>query len=86
MKEVTIYTTRLCPFCYQAKGLLKELNVSFNEISVDFNPQLREEMVAKAGKTSVPQIWIGDSHIGGCDDLYELERNNKLNELIGLEN
>ena len=82
MKEVTIYTTRLCPFCCQAKGLLKELNVSFNEISIDFNPQLREEMVAKSGKTSVPQIWIGDSHIGGCDDLYALHYAGTLSETL----
>ena len=67
-----MYTTRLCPFCYKAKRLLNKLDVSFNEISLDLNPKLREEMAAKAGKTSVPQIWIGDSHIGGCDDLYAL--------------
>ena len=67
-----MYTTRLCPFCYKAKSLLNKLDVSFKEISLDFNPKLREEMAAKAGKTSVPQIWIGDSHIGGCDDLYAL--------------
>ncbi|MAJ87298.1 MAG: glutaredoxin 3 [Cellvibrionales bacterium TMED148] len=72
MKEVTIYTTRLCPFCYKAKRLLNKLDVSFNEFSLDLNPKLREEIAAKAGKTSVPQIWIGDSHIGGCDDLYAL--------------
>ena len=82
MKDVTIYTTRLCPFCYQAKGLLKELNVSFNEISIDLNPELRDEMVAKAGKTSVPQIWIGDSHIGGCDDLYAMHYAGTLAEAL----
>ena len=82
MKEVTIYTTRLCPFCYQAKGLLKELNVSFNEISIDLNPELRDEMVAKAGKTSVPQIWIGDYHVGGCDDLYAMHYAGTLTEAL----
>ena len=82
MKEVTIYTTRLCPFCYKAKSLLNKLGVSLNEISIDLNPELREEMVAKAGKTSVPQIWIGDSHIGGCDDLYALHYAGVLSEAL----
>ncbi len=72
MKEVTIYTTLTCPFCYKAKRLLNKLGVSYKEISVDLKPRLREEMAVKAGKTSVPQIWFGDSHIGGCDDLYAL--------------
>ena len=72
MREVTIYTTMTCPFCYKAKGLLNELKVSFNEISVDLKPKLREQMAAKAGRTSVPQIWFGDFHIGGCDDLFAL--------------
>tara|TARA_E500000178_G_scaffold178482_1_gene177162 strand:+ start:132 stop:383 length:252 start_codon:yes stop_codon:yes gene_type:complete len=82
MKEVTIYTTRLCPFCYKAKSLLKKLEVSFNEISIDLNPTFKEEMVAKAGKTSVPQIWIGDSHIGGCDDLYAMHYAGALSEAL----
>ena len=82
MKEVTIYTTRLCPFCYKAKSLLNELEVSFNEIPIDLNPKLKEEMVAKAGKTSVPQIWIGDSHIGGCDDLYAMHYAGALSEAL----
>ena len=82
MKEVTIYTTRLCPFCYKAKSLLNKFEVSFNEISIDLNPKLKEEMVAKAGKTSVPQIWIGDSHIGGCDDLYAMHYAGALSEAL----
>ena len=71
MKEVTIYTTLTCPFCFKAKRLLNKLGVSFNEISVDLKPKLREEMAAKAGKTSVPQIWFGDSHIGGITSNCE---------------
>ena len=82
MKEVTIYTTRLCPFCYKAKNLLNKLEVSFNEIHIDLNPKLREDMAAKAGKTSVPQIWIGDSHIGGCDDLYAMHYAGTLGEAL----
>jgi len=82
MKEVTIYTTMTCPFCFKAKGLLNELNIPFNEISVDLKPKLREEMAAKAGRTSVPQIWFGDSHIGGCDDLYALHDAGSLFEAL----
>ena len=82
MKEVTIYTTRLCPFCHKAKSLLNRLEVSVNEIPIDLNPKLREDMAAKAGKTSVPQIWIGDSHIGGCDDLYAIHYAATLAEAL----
>ena len=72
MKVVTIYTTQTCPYCYKAKGLLKELGIAFDEISVDFNSSLRAEMADKAGKTSVPQIWFDEDHVGGCDDLLAL--------------
>lgn len=82
MKEVTIYSTMTCPFCFKAKGLLNELNIPFNEISVDLKPKLREEMAAKSGRTSVPQIWFGDSHIGGCDDLYALHDAGSLSEAL----
>ena len=82
MKEVTIYTTLTCPFCFKAKRLLNKLGVSFNEISVDLKPKLREEMAAKAGKTSVPQIWFDDSHIGGCDDLYALYDAGSLSKAL----
>tara|TARA_B100000287_G_C20618726_1_gene775122 strand:- start:617 stop:868 length:252 start_codon:yes stop_codon:yes gene_type:complete len=83
MKEVIIYTTKTCPYCYKAKSLLKALNVSYKEISVDFNSKLRAEMALKAGKTSVPQIWIGSDHIGGCDDLHELHKAGDLLETLG---
>ena len=82
MKEVTIYTTMTCPFCFKAKKLLNKLDIPFDEISVGFNPKLRKEMAAKAGKTSVPQIWFGDSHIGGCDDLYALHNAGSLSEAL----
>ena len=72
MKKVIIYSSLTCPYCYKAKKLLNKLKISFTEISVDSKPKIREEMAIKAGKTSVPQIWFGDSHIGGCDELYEL--------------
>ena len=82
MKEVTIFTTKTCPYCYKAKRLLKKLNIAYKEISVDFNAKLRSEMAAKAGKTSVPQIWFGDNHIGGCDDLHDLHEATNLLEAL----
>ena len=77
--QVVIYTSSLCGFCYKAKALLKQYNIDFNEVKIDIDYNKREEMVLKAsGKTSVPQIFIGSKHIGGCDALYELEKNSKL--------
>ncbi len=78
MKDVIIYTTKTCPYCYKAKSLLKSLDVSYQEVSVDFNSKLRAEMASRAGKTSVPQIWFGEEHIGGCDDLRELHAAGNL--------
>lgn len=82
MPAVVMYATRSCPFCHRAKHLLASKGVPFQEISVDGQPQLRSEMARKAGRTSVPQIWIGDTHVGGCDDLYALERQGKLDALL----
>ena len=82
MKAVTIYTTKTCPYCYKAKGLFKELGIEFEEISVDFNSSLRAEMADKAGKTSVPQIWFDDDHVGGCDDLFALHSAGNLMDLL----
>ena len=77
--KVIIYTSSLCGFCYQAKALLEKYNIDFKEINIDVDFKKREEMIIKAnGKTSVPQIFIGSYHIGGCDDLYNLEKKNKL--------
>jgi len=82
MKPVLIYTSALCGYCMRAKQLLQRKGVAFDEISVDGNPDVRAEMVRKAGKTSVPQIWIGSAHVGGCDDLHALERAGKLDALL----
>jgi glutaredoxin 3 len=83
MSKVTIYTTRFCPYCIMAKRLLARKDVVFDEIDVGGRPDLREEMVRKAGgRTSVPQIWIGDTHVGGCDELYELDGAGKLDALL----
>ena len=82
MKDVIIYTTKTCPYCYKAKSLLKSLDVSYQEVSVDFNSKLRAEMASRAGKTSVPQIWFGEEHIGGCDDLHELHAAGNLFKVL----
>lgn len=83
MRPVTIYTTRLCGFCHAAKRLLSEKGVAFEEIDVGRNPGLRQEMMARAnGRHTVPQIFVGENHVGGCDDLYALERASKLDTLL----
>jgi glutaredoxin 3 len=77
--QVLIYSSSLCGYCYQAKTLLKKKNISFQEIDVDEDFNKRKEMIAKSnGRTSVPQIFFGDTHIGGCDDLINLDRIGKL--------
>lgn len=70
MKPVIVYSSDYCPYCMRAKYLLESKGVAFQEIKVDGKPQVRAEMSQKAGRTSVPQIWIGSTHVGGCDDLY----------------
>ena len=82
MKDVIIYTTKTCPYCYKAKSLLKSLDVSYQEVSVDFNSKLRAEMASMAGKTSVPKIWFGEDYVGGCDDLHELHAAGNLLEAL----
>ena len=82
MREVIVYSSDSCPYCSRAKYLLENKGVAFKEIKVDGKPQVRAEMTQKAGRTSVPQIWIGEKHIGGCDDLYALERAGKLDALL----
>lgn len=82
MKPVLIYTSATCGYCMRAKQLLQRKGVAFDEIRVDGKPDVRAEMVRKAGKTSVPQIWIGSTHVGGCDDLHALERAGKLDALL----
>jgi glutaredoxin 3 len=82
MSAVVIYSSDWCPFCMRAKQLLVRKGVDFDEIKVDGKPEVRAEMTRKARQTSVPQIWIGSSHVGGCDDLYDLERAGKLDALL----
>lgn len=82
MPKVIIYTSSTCGYCYRAKQLLRKKGVNFEEVSVDFHPDIRQEMTQKSGRTSVPQIWINDQHVGGCDDLYALEHNGQLDALL----
>jgi glutaredoxin 3 len=82
MPPVTIYTTPLCPYCAQAKALLKRKNVPYTEIDVR-DERLRSDMTARAhGRRTVPQIFIGSTHVGGCDDIHDLERQGKLDPLL----
>lgn len=82
MPNVVIYTSSWCPFCIRAKSLLDRKGVAYEEISVDGKPALRSEMASKAGRTSVPQIWIGEAHVGGCDELHALERAGRLDPML----
>jgi glutaredoxin 3 len=83
MKLVEIYTTPICGFCRMAKSLLDKKGVSYTEIDVMMNPSKKSEMVSRAnGGRSVPQIFIDDAHVGGCDDLYDLERAGRLDGML----
>lgn len=82
MPEIIIYSSNLCPYCTMAKKLLDKKGVSYTEINVDSQPGLREEMVKKTHRRTVPQIFIGDYHVGGFDDLRALDMKNELNPLL----
>jgi len=82
MKAVEIYTTQTCPYCVAAKALLKKKGVSYTEIDVGANPPLRVAMTERAGRRSVPQIFIGGTHVGGCDDLHALDHDGKLDPML----
>lgn len=84
MPKIVMYATAVCPYCIRAEQLLKRKGVTdIEKIRVDLEPERREEMLAKSnGKRTVPQIFIGDVHVGGCDDLHELDRQGKLDPLL----
>ena len=83
MTTVEIYTKTFCPYCWRAKALLESKGVQYMEIAVDFGGEQKQALVQRAnGRTTVPQIFIGQLHIGGCDDLLALDRAGKLDELI----
>lgn len=79
---VTMYSTRFCPYCIRARFLLDSKHVSYTDIGVDARPELRREMMEKSGRRTVPQIWIGDRHVGGYDDLARLEQLGELDDLL----
>ena len=83
MTKIEVYSSMLCPYCYRAKKLLETKGAAFTEIDVMLQPRRRAEMVERSGgRTSVPQIFIHDQHVGGCDDLFALEAGDKLEPLL----
>ncbi len=83
MQVVKMYTTQVCPYCVRAKALLKQRGVEMvEEVRIDLNPQARDAMVALTGRRTVPQIFIGDTHVGGCDDLIALDQRGGLQALL----
>ena len=80
--KVLMYATAACPFCQSAERLLLAKGVEIEKIRVDLEPARRAEMQKKSGRRTVPQIWIGERHVGGCDDLYALEREGRLDPLL----
>jgi glutaredoxin 3 len=85
MVEVEMYTTMFCPYCTRARGLLRRKGVEFVDIDIAAEPGRRAEMIRRAGgRTTVPQIFINGEHIGGCDDLFALDRAGKLDPKLGI--
>lgn len=82
MPEIIVYTSRLCPYCTMAKKLLDRKGAAFTEIDVDSKPGLRQELMEKSKRRTVPQIYIGDRHIGGFDDLHALDNKGELDPLL----
>ena len=82
MPRIIIYTANLCPYCTMAKRLLEKKGVAFSEINIDSKPGLRQEMMQKTKRRTVPQIFIGDIHVGGFDDLYTLDQQQQLDPLL----
>jgi glutaredoxin 3 len=82
MSKIEVYTTGMCPYCYRAKKLLDGKGVSYDEIDVMFTPGKRDEMIERSGRRTVPQIFVGDTHVGGYDDLAALDQAGKLDPLL----
>ncbi|MEW6391950.1 glutaredoxin 3 [Caulobacter segnis] len=82
MAKVTIYTRPFCPYCSRALALLNEKGADFTEIEAGMDPALRQEMMQRSGRNTFPQIFVGDQHIGGCDDMMALEEQGKLDALL----
>ena len=82
MAQVLMYCTAACPFCQSAERLLEQKGARVEKVRVDLEPARRGEMMQKSGRRTVPQIWIGERHVGGCDDLYALDREGGLDPLL----
>lgn len=82
MPPIIIYSTAICPYCVAAKNFLKQRGLEWNEVRIDLDPARRDEMLSRARRTSVPQIFIGDTHVGGYDDLVALARSGGLEPLL----
>jgi glutaredoxin 3 len=80
--KVVMYATGWCPYCSRARALLERKQVVFEEIDIDRDPALREQMIARSGRRTVPQIFVGDVHVGGCDDLHALDAQGGLDPLL----
>jgi glutaredoxin 3 len=80
--DITVYVTDWCPYCARARNLLTQKSATFREINVDDESKFREEMIARSGRRTVPQIFIGEKHVGGCDDLFALEESGELDRLL----
>ena len=85
MKRVTVYSGQNCPHCDRAKALLRKKGVEFEEINVEIDPDAMMQVIKKTGRRTIPQIFIDDFHVGGCDDLYAYEELSKLDSLLGLD-
>ncbi|MDF1628775.1 MAG: glutaredoxin 3 [Alcanivoracaceae bacterium] len=82
MVDIVMYSTPWCPFCVRAKRLLRDKGVAVTDIDISGGGDLRQEMIQRSGQRTVPQIWIGERHVGGCDELYALERQGQLDSLL----
>ena len=82
MTQVTIYTKPYCPYCVRAVDLLEQKGVPFTEIEAAFDPEKRQEMMQRSGRATFPQIFVGERHIGGCDDMMALDREGRLDTLL----
>lgn len=82
MAEVTIYTTRFCPYCIRAKHILNSKRAQVNEVPVDGDRDMRRQLLERTGQSTVPQIWIGEQHVGGCDELMALDRQGRLDSML----
>lgn len=83
MQKILMYTTAVCPYCVRAEQLLRRKGVAeIEKVRIDLDPGRRDEMMQKTGRRTVPQIYIGETYVGGCDDLYELDRQGRLDALL----